>query len=163
MLCSGRPIHRYVSVSADISVIGRYIGFADNRNPYRYRLSASADKKANIGSLTDMKICYLFSWFFPNIILSGLEYEGKIYFLLLQEHPIKSSSVRNFFGQLPMPMKITNWGNLPSEQKGKLPSDENKIKNHKGKLPSQKRKFPSVENNKNRVQKNNSKILSRLG
>ena len=27
-----------------------------------------------------------------------------------------------------MPMKITNLGKLPSEQKGKLPSDENKIK-----------------------------------
>ena len=39
----------------------RYIGFADNKNPYRYRLSASADKKANIGCLTDIKICYLFS------------------------------------------------------------------------------------------------------
>ena len=27
-----------------------------------------------------------------------------------------------------MPMKITNLGKLPIEQKGKLPSDENKIK-----------------------------------
>ena len=34
---SGRPIHRYVSVSADISVIGQYIGFADKENAYRYR------------------------------------------------------------------------------------------------------------------------------
>ena len=42
-----------------------------------------------------------------------------------------------------MPMKITNLGKLPIEQKGKLPSDENKNKNHKGKLPSQKRKFPT--------------------
>ena len=92
---SGRPICRYISVDADISVIGRYIGFADNRNPYRYRLLASADKKANIGSLTDIEICYLFVWFLPKIILSGLEYERKIYFLLLQEHPLKSSSVRN--------------------------------------------------------------------
>ena len=47
-----------------------------------------------------------------------------------------------------MPMKITNLGKLPIEQKGKLPSDENK--NHKGKLPSQKRKFPIIENNKNK-------------
>ena len=46
-----------------------------------------------------------------------------------------------------MPMKITNLGKLPSEQKGKLPSDENKNKNHKRKLPSQKRKFPIIENN----------------
>ena len=45
-------------------------------------------------------------------------------------------------------MKITNLGKLPIEQKGKLPSDENK--NHKGKLPSQKRKFPIIENNKNK-------------
>ena len=44
--------------------------------------------------------------------------------------------------------KITNLGKLPIEQKGKLPSDENKNKNHKGKLPSQKRKLPSVGNNK---------------
>ena len=35
-----------------------------------------------------------------------------------------------------MPMKITNLGKLPIEQKGKLPSDENKIKNYTGKLPS---------------------------
>ena len=49
-----------------------------------------------------------------------------------------------------MPMKITNLGKLPIEQKGKLPSDENKNKNHKGKLPSQKRKFPIIENNKNK-------------
>ena len=62
---SDRPICRYISVEADISVIGRYIGFADNKNPYRYRLSASADKKANIGNLTDIKIYYLFSWFSP--------------------------------------------------------------------------------------------------
>ena len=47
-------------------------------------------------------------------------------------------------------MKITNLGKLPIEQKGKLPSDENKNKNHKGKLPSQKRKFPIIENNKNK-------------
>ena len=49
-----------------------------------------------------------------------------------------------------MAMKITNLGKLPIEQKGKLPSDENKNKNHKGKLPSQKRKFPIIENNKNK-------------
>ena len=41
-----------------------------------------------------------------------------------------------------MAMKITNLG--------KLPSDENKNKNHKGKLPSQKRRFPIIENNKNK-------------
>ena len=43
-----------------------------------------------------------------------------------------------------MPMKITNLGKLPIEQKGKLPSDENKNKNYKGMLPSQKRKFPII-------------------
>ena len=47
-----RTDNRYVSVSADISVIGRYIGFADIENAYRYRLSVSADKKAHIGSPT---------------------------------------------------------------------------------------------------------------
>ena len=57
-------------------------------------------------------------------------------------------------------MKITNLGKLPIEQKGKLPSDENK--NHKGKLPSQKRKFPSIENNKKRVQKNNFKDFKKI-
>ena len=61
------------------------------------------------------------------------------------------------------PWKLcTNWGKLPSEQKRKLPSDENKIKNHKGKLPSQKRKFPSIENNKKRVQKNNFKDFKKI-
>ena len=45
-----------------------------------------------------------------------------------------------------MPMKITNLAKLPSEQKGKLPSNENKNKNYKGKLQSQKRKFPIIEN-----------------
>ena len=49
---SVRTDNRYVSVSADISVIGRYIGFADIENPYRYRLSA--DMNAYIGSLTDI-------------------------------------------------------------------------------------------------------------
>ena len=44
-----------------------------------------------------------------------------------------------------MAMKITNLGKLPIEQKGKLPSDEKKNKNHKGKLPSQKRKFPIIK------------------
>ena len=38
----------------------------------------------------------------------------------------------------------TNLGKLPIEQKGKLPSDENKNKNYKGMLPSQKRKFPII-------------------
>ena len=53
-------------------------------------------------------------------------------------------------------MKITNLG--------KLPSDENKIRNHKGKLPSQKRKFPSIETNKNMVtnfEKENSNMLAK--
>ena len=58
---SGRPICRYLSALADISVIGRYIGFTDNRKAYRYRLSVSADKEAHIGSHTDMKITPLFS------------------------------------------------------------------------------------------------------
>ena len=49
-----------------------------------------------------------------------------------------------------MAMKITNLGKLPIEQKGKLPSDENKNKNHKGKLPSLKRNIPIIENNKNK-------------
>ena len=51
---SVRTDNRYVSVSADISVIGRYIGFADIENAYRYRLSVSADMNAYIGSLTDI-------------------------------------------------------------------------------------------------------------
>ena len=46
---SVRTDNRYVSVSADISVIGRYIGFADTQILYRYRLSVSADMKAHIG------------------------------------------------------------------------------------------------------------------
>ena len=41
LLVSGRTDNRYVSVSADISVIGRYIGLADKVNAYRYRLSVS--------------------------------------------------------------------------------------------------------------------------
>ena len=36
-------------LSADISVIGRYIGLADKVNAYRYRLSVSADKPLHIG------------------------------------------------------------------------------------------------------------------
>ena len=76
---SGRPIHRYVSVSADISVIGRYIGFADKENAYRYRLSVSADKEAHIGSLTDMKITPFFS---QNFIILAKEKCEKFYFLL---------------------------------------------------------------------------------
>ena len=36
-------------LSADISVIGRYIGLADKANAYRYRLSVSADKLLHIG------------------------------------------------------------------------------------------------------------------
>ena len=38
-------------LSADISVIGRYIGLADKANAYRYRLSVSADKDLHIGTL----------------------------------------------------------------------------------------------------------------
>ena len=44
--------NRYVSISADISVIGRYIGFEDIENAYQYRLSA--DMNAYIGSLTNI-------------------------------------------------------------------------------------------------------------
>ena len=62
---SGRPIYRYVSVSADISVIGRYIGFADIANAYRYRLSVSADKKAHIGGLTDRESMPVEAFFLP--------------------------------------------------------------------------------------------------
>ena len=58
---SGRPICQYISASADISVIGQYIGFTDNRKAYQYRLLVSADKEAHIGSHTDMKITQLFS------------------------------------------------------------------------------------------------------
>ena len=36
-------------LSADISVIGQYIGLADKANAYRYRLSVSADKPLHIG------------------------------------------------------------------------------------------------------------------
>ena len=51
---SVRTDNRYVSVLADISVIGQYIGFADIENAYRYRLSVSADMNAHIGVLTDI-------------------------------------------------------------------------------------------------------------
>ena len=34
--------------------IGRFISIADMENAYRYRLAVSADKKAHIGSLTDI-------------------------------------------------------------------------------------------------------------
>ena len=34
--------------------IGRYIGFADMGNAYRYRLSVSANKKAHIGNLANI-------------------------------------------------------------------------------------------------------------
>ena len=64
-VASGRPIYRYVSVSADISVIGRYIGFADIANAYRYRLSVSADKKAHIGGLTDRESMPVEAFFLP--------------------------------------------------------------------------------------------------
>ena len=43
----GIGIGRYIG-------IGRFIGKADMGNAYRYRLSVSADKKAHIGSLTDI-------------------------------------------------------------------------------------------------------------
>ena len=57
--------NRYVSVSADISVIGRYIGFADTANAYRYRLSVSADKKVHIGGLTDRDSMPADAYFLP--------------------------------------------------------------------------------------------------
>ena len=60
---SGIPIYRYVSVSANISVIGRYIGFADIANAYR--LSVSADKKAHIGGLTDRESMPVEAFFLP--------------------------------------------------------------------------------------------------
>ena len=41
-------------LSADILVIGRYIGLADKANAYRYRLLVSADKNPYIGSLNNM-------------------------------------------------------------------------------------------------------------
>ena len=37
-----------------IIVIGRFISIADMENAYRYRLAVLADKKAHIGSLTDI-------------------------------------------------------------------------------------------------------------
>ena len=61
---SGRPIYRYVSVSADISVIGQYIGFADIANAYRYRLLVLADKKAYIGGLTDKESRPKYTFFY---------------------------------------------------------------------------------------------------
>ena len=51
---SVRADNRYVSVSADISVIGRIIGFADIENLYQYRLSVSAYMNAYIGGITDI-------------------------------------------------------------------------------------------------------------
>ena len=51
---SVRTDNRYVSVSADILVIGQYIGFADIENLYRYRLSVSADMNAYISGITDI-------------------------------------------------------------------------------------------------------------
>ena len=83
------------------ATISRYIGFADNENSYdigigyRYRLlvsvigigywyqlSASANKKVNIDSLTnDIRMYYLYSWFSSNIILSKLKYDEKIYLI----------------------------------------------------------------------------------
>ena len=39
---------------ADSIGIGRYIGFPDMGNAYRYQLLVSADKKAHIGSLADI-------------------------------------------------------------------------------------------------------------
>ena len=51
---------------------GGYIGFAN--------------KKVNIGSLTDIRMYYLFSWFSPNIILSKLKYDEKNLFNLSLSH-----------------------------------------------------------------------------
>ena len=51
-LTSVQADNQYVSVSADILVIGWYIGFADKQNAYRYWLSVSADKEGHIGWVT---------------------------------------------------------------------------------------------------------------
>ena len=68
----GIGIGRYIG-------IGRFIGIADMGNAYRYRLSVSADKKAHIGSLTDMKLTPFFS---QNFIILAKETCEKFYFLL---------------------------------------------------------------------------------
>jgi len=75
---SSRPIYRYLSASADISVIGRYIGFT-NRKAYRYPLSVSADMEAHIGSTTDMKITPFFS---QNFLILTKETCEKFHFFL---------------------------------------------------------------------------------
>ena len=49
ILVSERADTDMYRLSADISVIGRYIGLADKANAYRYRLSVSADKPLHIG------------------------------------------------------------------------------------------------------------------
>ena len=60
LLTSERADTDMYRLSADISVIGRYIdyrpiiGFADKQNPYWYRLSVSADNQPYIGDHTDM-------------------------------------------------------------------------------------------------------------
>ena len=77
---SGRPICRYLSASANISVIGQYIGFTDNRKAYRYQLSVSVDKEAHIGSHTDMKITPLFSL---NFMILAKETCEKFHFFLV--------------------------------------------------------------------------------
>ena len=61
-----------------------------------------------------------------------------------------------------MPMKITNLGKLPSEQKGKLPSDENKIKITKESSQVKKENSQALKIIK-KATKNNSKILRRFG
>ena len=76
---SGRPICQYLSALADISVIGQYIGFTDNRKAYRYRLSVSANKEAHIGSTTDMKITPYFS---QNFLILAKETCEKFHFFL---------------------------------------------------------------------------------
>ena len=77
----GSAVDRYADIYRHwpISVIGRYIGFTDNRKAYRYRLSVSADKEAHIGSLTDMKVTPFFS---QNFIILAKETCEKFYFLL---------------------------------------------------------------------------------
>ena len=62
-----------------------------------------------------------------------------------------------------MPMKITNLGKLPSEQKGKLPSDENKIKITKESSQVKKENSQSLKIIKKGYKRIISKILRRFG
>ena len=62
-----------------IIVIGRFISIADMENAYRYRLAVSADKKAHIGSTTNMKITPIFS---QNFIILTKQTCEKFHFFL---------------------------------------------------------------------------------